>query len=257
MFKVTVDVKPVQRFVDELARQTRYATAVALTKTAQEAEKAIKGEMERSLDRPTPFTLNSLRTKPATKANLTAEVKIKDESFKAKPPVEWLSPQVYGGVRPLKRFEEMLRRSGALGPNEFAVPAQAARLDGYGNMSRGQLQAILADLQAFWTEATKSNNSTAETRRKRARRRDVAKRGVYFVPRPGSSLPRGVYERTSFGFGSSIRPVLVFVQGAPRYSKRIRFYEVGQRAFEQHYENYFDMAMREAIRTARSTQKAA
>ena len=45
MFKVTIDVKPVQRFVDDLAKQTLFATAKALTDTAKEAEKAIKGEM--------------------------------------------------------------------------------------------------------------------------------------------------------------------------------------------------------------------
>lgn len=255
MFKVTVDVKPVQRFVDELARQTRYATAVALTKTAQEAEKAIKGEMAKSLDRPTPFTLNSLRTKSATKANLTAEVKIKDEATKAKPPTVWLAPQVYGGVRLAKRSEERLRRAGVLGANEFVVPGQGAKLDQYGNMSRGQLQAILADMQAHWDH---SQNSTATSRAKRQRRKDVQKRAVYFTPRPGSTLQRGVYQRIGFGFGgSAIKPVLIFVQGAPRYAKRVRFYEVGQRAVQQHFENYFDMAMREAIRTARSMQKAA
>ena len=254
MFKVTIDVKPVQRFVDDLAKQTLFATAKALTDTAKEAEKAIKGEMAKSLDRPTPFTLNSLRTKPATKANLTAEAKIKDEAANAKPPTVWLAPQVYGGVRLAKRSEERLRRAGVLAANEFVVPGQGAKLDQYGNMSRGQLQAILADMQAHWDH---SQNSTATSRAKRQRRRDAQKGAVYFTPRPGSALQRGVYQRIGFGFGSAIRPVLIFVQGAPRYAKRVRFYEVGQRAVEQHFENYFDMAMREAIRTARSMQKAA
>ncbi len=254
MFKVTLDVKPAQRFVDELAKQTLFATAVALTRTAKRVESAIKDEMAKSLDRPTPFTLNSLRTKPATKSNLTAEVKIKDEATKAKPPTAWLAPQVYGGARVAKRSEERLRRAGVLGLNEYVVPGQGAKLDQYGNMSRGQLQAILADMQAHWD---RSQNSTAESRSKRARRRSIEKRAVYFVPRAGSLLQRGIYQRIGFGFGSAVRPVLIFVQGAPRYSKRIRFYEVGTRVVQQHYRNEFDAALRDAIRTAQQTRQAA
>lgn len=251
MFKIAAqalfDGKAAKAVLTDIQKRVEISTAIALTTTAKAAEAAIRREMGSAFDRPTEFTLNSLFVKPATRGRLVAEVKIKDESFKSIPPIKWLAPQVYGGARPPKRFEQRMRRVGVLGPNEFAVPAQGAKLDGNGNMSGGQLQAILADVQAHWDH---SRNSTAQSRAKRGRRRNVAKRGVYFVPRPGSSLPRGVYERTSFGFGSSIRPVLIFVDGAPRYSKRLRFFEVAQHIVDTRYAAIWDRAMAEGIRIA-------
>jgi len=167
--QVIPDLKGMQETMHRIEReQVPFATALALTRTAKFVEGEIRKEIPRAFSAPTRFTLNSLWTKTATKRKLVAEVRVKDESFKAKAPIEWLSPQIYGGSRGVKRFEERLRKVGVLGPNQYAVPGQAAKLDAYGNMSRGQLVAILSDVQAHWDPA---QNATRASRAKRGARR--------------------------------------------------------------------------------------
>lgn len=251
MLKVTVvpDLRAMQAQMRRIEReQVPFATAMALTKTAKFVEKKISEEMARVFDRPTRYTLNSLRTAPATKRKLVAEVKIKDESFKAVAPIKWLAPQVYGGTRGHKRFEQRLIQAGVMASNEYAMPGQAAQLDGYGNMSRAQMVAILSDVQAHWDP---QQNSTRASRVKRAKRR--RRGGIYFAVtvRRGKLRP-GVYERIGFGFGTAVRPVLVFVRKQPAYRKRLRFFETAEQVSAMRFRMEFNLAMRQAVRTARA-----
>ena len=102
VYNVKGDIQEVQRHLSGLGRdQVPFATALALTNTAKFIETKIKEEIPRAFDRPTRFTLNSTYIRPATKQRLWAEVKIKDESFKAVAPIKWLAPQIYGGSRGL------------------------------------------------------------------------------------------------------------------------------------------------------------
>ncbi|SER86124.1 hypothetical protein SAMN04244573_04468, partial [Azotobacter beijerinckii] len=50
-----------------IERQMPFATALALTRTAQLAKEAIEQDMRSVFDRPTRWTLNSLRLIPARK----------------------------------------------------------------------------------------------------------------------------------------------------------------------------------------------
>lgn len=246
-FRVEPDIARMQQTLNFIGRdQVPYATALALTRTAKFVEGEIRKEMPRTFRSPTRFTLNALRTAPATKQKLVAEVKVKDESFKAVAPIKWLSPQIYGGPRTAKRFEERLRTAGILGANQYAMPGQGAKMDGNGNMSRGQIVAILSDLQAHWDKA---QNTTQASRAKRGARRKRG--GVYFVVRTQTGRLRpGVYERTAFAFGSAVKPVLIFT-GQPRYRKRLRFFEVAEAVSPMRFRLELKRAAREAMRTAR------
>src|SRR5579859_7336959 len=103
-FSVKGDVEAVRKMLGSVrAELLPYATATALTRTAQRCQSAIKGEMARVFDRPTSFTLNSAYIQYATKFKQRATVGIKDQSYKGVPPIVWLSPQVYGGPREVKR----------------------------------------------------------------------------------------------------------------------------------------------------------
>ena len=73
--------------------QVPYATAVALTKTAQDAARELNAELPRYLDNPTPFTRNAFTLKRATKRDLNAIVFAKDVQAK------YLRYQVFGGAR--------------------------------------------------------------------------------------------------------------------------------------------------------------
>lgn len=241
----------VQRTIDALGKQVRYAAAVAMTRTAQDVKSALQREMSRAFDRPTRFTLNSLFLKPATKEKLEAQVFIKDSNR----PKHYLHPEIDGGNRPQKRFEELLRQRGLLGQGERTVPGGGARLDAFGNMGRGQIVSILSQLQAF-NLAGASQNATG-SKRSRARRAKVK----YFYARQRESrvgagawkggekvqhLSTGIYAKTAIG----IQPVLIFVKAAD-YKKRLRFYETGEQVVKQNFEGHFNREYAKALATVR------
>jgi len=208
-------------------QERRTAVAIALTRTAQDVRRAEVDEMKRVFDRPTRFTLNSLFLDRATPQRLHAVVWLK-ESWPSKGQ-HYLRPQIHGGGRPVKRFEKLLQDKGLLPPGMYAVPAGGARLDAYGNMSRGQLTQILSQLGAY-QETGSQHNRTGSTRS----RRTVKRAGQYFVARPGNGrLPLGVWHKQ----GGTVKPVLLFVK-APRYEKRFRFYEVGQRVVRERFHGH-------------------
>jgi hypothetical protein len=230
---VTDAIKGLTRLEKE---QVPFATAVALTRSAKNAETNLKAEIGRVFERPTPFTQNSIYTRVATKRDLTASVEVKNFAGKADAPIRWLAPQIYGGGRRRKRFEQLLATQGLLPVGLYAVPGLGARLDRYGNMSRGQIVQILSAVGA-------SRDAGQNRRGKRKGRR---RGGDYFVARAGGHLKPGVYERIGFAFGSAVRPVLLFVK-APFYRKRLRFFEITQDTVRVEFPRQFVIALNAAL----------
>jgi hypothetical protein len=113
-------------------RQVPFALARAMNLTGRDVIGAERDEMSSVFDRPTPFTLNSLRLRPATKQELVAVVELRDSNR----PNHYILPQIHGGPRLQKRFEQLLVQRGVMKADERAVPALGAELDSYGNMSR-------------------------------------------------------------------------------------------------------------------------
>src|SRR6185436_14569780 len=221
-----------------------------------DVRKAWSDAMPSVFDQPTALTRNAVLYKKATKDNLVAEVFIRDEASKGTPPSRYLISQVEGGPRDEKPFEHLLRNAGILGSNEYAVPAKGFPLDAFGNVPGGVINAILSDLQA---SRDPLGRSSAESRAKRERRRNVSKRAVYFLsnpnlPRSGGRrqhLPYGIFERTKFGSGSSIRMVFVIVKGAPTYRVRFDAQGLAQRAFNESFPARFEQRMLAALRSAK------
>ena len=67
-------IRDVVSDVEFAQKQTRFATAVALTRIANKIREEEKAELPRKLDRPIPFTLRAFRYEKATKVNLRAKV---------------------------------------------------------------------------------------------------------------------------------------------------------------------------------------
>jgi hypothetical protein len=256
-YSVRGDIREIEKHLSASARDhIPFATALALTRTAQFVEQKIKEEIPRAFDRPTRFTLNSTWVRPATKQRLWAEVKIKDESFKAKAPIEWLRAQIYGGSRPMKRFEDRLIAAGRMPPGHYAVPASGATYDAFGNMSRGEIVKLMSDLQSHF-DPLQNTTATSAGRRRRSR----TKRAQFYfstwpVNKRTAHLRPGIYRRSEFGFGSSIRPVLIFVKRA-RYRKRFKFFEIADAVAPMRFPLEVSLAMRQALMTARPTRMAA
>jgi hypothetical protein len=225
-------------------KQVRFAASVALNKTARLAKDEAVAVMKRSFDRPTPFTLRSLFIKPSTKANLQAMVYVKDQAAggKSKSLAESLGHEFSGGTRIRKRLELWLERAGYISSNEFVVPGAAAKLDQYGNMSRGQIQQILSQLRAG-SDPTAFKSSSVRSKR------NVAKSGGIFWSR-GGKLPRGAWMRYGFAAGNAVKPLLLVIN-SPVYKRRVNLPEITRRVIARNFEREFKKAFEMAMSTAR------
>lgn len=268
-FVVKDDIERVVRQVaSRVERQVPFATAKALTRTAQSVRDEERAHMASVFDRPTPWTLNSLFVRSATKANLQAEVSFKEPGSKGTDPSRVLRHHIRGGSREWKRFELALKRIGVLLPTWAAVPGEGAKMDAFGNMSRGQIVQLLSYLQAFGEQGYRAN--ITERGRSRLARRGRTEGGYsriggveYFVSRgPGQwfgagswkhgrvqHLAPGVWARSGM-WGGNIKPVLMFVP-MPSYTARFKFYEVAQRTVSERFPVEFEQALRSAMETAR------
>lgn len=241
MIKVTLE--GVKRVTEELAKaekQVKFATAVALTRTAQIAKREVEAEMPKVFDRPTRWTLNSLRLIPAKKDRLVARVEMKNEADKSAPATRWLNPEIEGGPRQDKRSEARLRRNGVLPAGKFIVPGKGAKLDRFGNLTKGAITKVLSGVRAF-NDAGYSANATGS---RRSKAKGNAKR--YFVMKRGS-MPIGIAERTS----RSRMHILLAFTGRPNYRKRLDFYGIGDKVVQRHLRDEFEKAYASAMRTAR------
>jgi hypothetical protein len=247
----------IKRMLGEQQRQMPFALAVALTRTAQDVKKAEQAEISKVFDRPTRYTLNSLWMKPAKKQDLEARVWVKDSER----PDHYLLPQIMGGQRPLKRFEQLLVQRGLMRSSERAVPGAAAKLDGYGNMNRGQIVKILSQLQTFNLAGSDANASNSRRSKvKRAREAYFVSTGQGTHPYGGHSwskgrmtqhLPRGVWVRKPHtALGSTVSPVLVFVPRAS-YRVRLRFFDVANATISRVFSGHLNASVQRALATAK------
>lgn len=251
--KLEFDMRELQRNVIEplqaSERRVKAAVAVALTKVAGMVQAAERAEMVDVFDRPKPYTLNSLYLKPArgNDAVVQAEVGLKDQASEGRAATSWLRWQIEGGLRRSTGFEEALVRGGAMPSGMRAVPGRGARLDSYGNVSRGQMQQVLGQLRIETgllgsTRAMTSYtfNDTKKDRRLKGNkiRRAYGRAGGQFVAFPNGrgKLRAGVYlvegkdfgARLGYGRNGRLTPIFIFVTKAEYEAERFDFHYVAQ-----------------------------
>ncbi len=249
MITIQFDPSSINRAFDNMARQIPFATSLAINRTAQLLKEALQGEMQSVFDRPTPWTMNSLQITPSTKQRLEAKI-----WFKVPPRFtenrHYLEPQVYGGGRPFKGAERLLQMTFNLPRGWYALPGPSARMDSYGNMSRGQIVQILSALRSLPAGIGNRPLQYGLTRGSRAPKNQAQ----FFVIQPyrGSHLQPGVWMR---GANRSVAQVLLFVPNVS-YRKRFAFFEICQRVMEQEMAGQFDKAFQYALATATARDKA-
>jgi hypothetical protein len=253
--KVTLEGLPqLQRKLASLTQQARYAASLTLNTLARyPVQDAVRHEMRDSLDRPTPFTLNSLTVaKRATAADLTAVVDFKQVGGGGRPASNYLRWQVEGGERRLKAFEVALRSIGVLPGGYFVTPGQGAKMDEYGNISRGQIVAILSYFRAFQEQGKGFKlNATAASRARLARGTRTRLGYRYFAGRPGGRGQLGIYQDVRIAPGvRELLPVFIFVQWA-RYEPRLDIKLAADLAVKREAAPIFQAALAQALRTAR------
>ncbi len=251
-FNISNAFPQLRREIEQIERQRRFAVAVALTRTAQDVAGAELEEIARAFDRPTPYTMGALRVQPATKDKLEAVVMLKDDSYVSKAgiaPAKYLLPQIEGGSGHLKRFERVLQMAGWMPAGWRAVPGRFARLDAYGNVSRGQIIQILSQLRLTTTAGYDRNISLDPKKRRAAFKRAG---GQYFaLPKGRGKLLPGIYQARDTAWGRAApRPVFIFVRGV-LFRERFAFAEVAERTARERFPIRFDEALAMALRTAR------
>lgn len=217
-----------------ILKQIPFATALALTRTAQDAQTTATRRISRTLDSPKPLTVRSVKIQSATKQGRPARVFVKDDVAKGNAPAKYLRALEFGGPRRVKRFERALQLAGALEPGEYAIPADGGSIDLRGNRGVGGIYTrILTRLRANPT----FNNVNADVSGKGRRSRGIQ----YF--RRGDFI----WERLN---KTKVRPILAVVR-RPTYRRTLRFAEVVERTARRRMPTQWAVAVTRAISTAR------
>lgn len=158
MFTLSVkaDLRKVSRSLDDMMRkQLPFAASQALNGTADLVRIAERDNMREVLDEPTPFTLNSVAVKRATKKNLVALVYVKPVA------AAYLLPYQAGG-------KNKLNSAALLKPIN-------AKVNQYGNLPRNMVRRLANSSNAFIGKVKTKNGvvdgvwkRTKATRGKRA-----------------------------------------------------------------------------------------
>lgn len=214
--------------VANLQKQTRYATAVALTRTAKAVKDAMPTVMDQELDRPTSFTKRGLFVKVASPSNLTAVVGFMDRQ------ASYLKYQIAGGTR-------------APTARGIKLPGNI-ELNSFGNIPKGIIDKLKAAAQSGQLSKAVGKKIGVGNRRK-----GTAPLQLFYGKPTGrgwEKAPMGIWRRVPGSPGKLI-PVILFEDTPARYQPRFKFYEAATTVVRREWDRQFADAFAEAMRTAR------
>ncbi len=267
MIKVDIrGLKDAVRFIDQTGKQAQFATSVAITRTAGHVKSALRDEFSAKFDRPTPMVMRSIFIKPARKDDLEAVVWLKTGALGGKNQrsmSQIIGHHFYGGGRENKQIEVVLRQQGFLFPGEMIVPGAGAKLDRYGNMSRGQSTQILSQIGIRGAGYDSTPTGSRRSRRNVARAGKIfwsygsgvtkkplvdKKTGIAYgyVGGNPNHLPKGAWVRS----GRTVRPLMIAIRSAS-YGRRFDLNKIGNDAINRHFSIEFNKAFDSALNTAR------
>lgn len=246
MIKLTVETEGLMNQLKAIREKgIVYAVSMAMTWTAKAAADAFKKDLTK-LDRPTPFTQNASRYKPATKDRTEYDVFIQDEASKGVPPSKYLKALVQGGYRANKKTERALRSKGILPPGWQIEPGEDAKLDAYGNLQGGggRYVQILSALKAMGEQGYTANRTAASAKRNARTQRD------YFVLYSlKTKTPLGIYTRKG---KRDVAQILKFVPKRAKYSQTLHFAETIAKSFNENFDKYFKEGLQRMLIKVRS-----
>lgn len=237
--QIKIDTSSLQALaarIGGMSKQVTYAASRAINSVAFKVMREESAGTS-AFDRPKPATRSAFRVEKSTKQNLTATIAVKSRGQGGLPANEYLHPSIKGGRRGFKRSEIMLRAAGILPAGMFTAPGRGAKLDAYGNMSRGQIAQILSYFQTYGKTAL---NSTRMNMSQEKRAKMQSKNAYFVIPN------RGIWQRN----GKAITPILMFISKAD-YKIIFDFEKIAQHVIEREWDREFSSALEDAIRTAR------
>jgi hypothetical protein len=239
---VTVDLSKLIAKLDAAREQVPFATALALTRTAQNVQGALVDEMKSVFKAPSSFTLRSLTVTRAEKTALLATVGVRGADT-GRGAIRWLAPEVFGGERS-HAIEALLQPLG-LPPNGlYAVPGASAKMAGSsGRIDINWFRSLVADIAA--QGITQARGIVTRRIRGTGRKRAGVLQYAILLEKRGKLQP-GIYGRR----GRGIYPFVLFVR-KPNYRARLDFFGVAQRVARETFPYEFRAAVAKAMATAR------
>jgi len=237
MLTVKADFYAASEWAAMTAKQIPFATAMALTRTAQDVKRAEIATMKQVFDRPTRYVLDALYVQPASKATLTAQVGFKDTFFtRAGSTDAWtiLGPHIEGGGRKMKKSEIHIF-------GNYYVPTKyaASYLDSHGNLPGGLLYKIQGQLMV----QTDPLNNATNSRRSQANRANMR----FFIQRMATG-----YKAVMLRLGNSRDAVPFLLEiPAPQYRKRFPYWDVADKTIRDRLPVNWDAAIQYAMGTTR------
>ncbi len=213
---VRLDASKIERALLKVAPALRDAAAKeVIGRTAGLVRKEIMAELPKVFDRPTPWTVNSIRYSISGDGQ-AATLFVTDDRAKGISAQDFLRAEIMGGPRKDKRSEKALLSRGLLQGGEQVAPGNSGELDRFGNLRAGLIVQALSGIGAMH-EMGFVANATARSRA-RAKRAQLAHASTgtrFFVGKVHGGAP-GVYEVLG---RHHVRAVMHFI-ARPAYKAR-------------------------------------
>lgn len=222
--KISVDVRgldAIKAHLSGIGKQVAFAASKALNATGKKVADAMPEEIERAIDKPTPFTRRGVRVlKYADKGRLETTVGFMSAQAK------YMAYQIEGGTRPP-------------GPAGLKLP-NAIKLNEFGNIPKGVINQLIA--------VARKEGSLKKATSKRIRL--SAKVDLFYgdpTDHGGKVFPRGIYKIVN----GALIPLVVFPQKPAQYRARFDFAGKAKIVVDREWQRQFDVALAEAMRAAR------
>jgi hypothetical protein len=234
MIKLDINLDGHKAILDRLSaveeKNWQRILADASTETAFYVRNKVRKQMPEYLDRPKPFTVNSIYVEKGKSRDAEASVLWRKPAG-GNSGGRYLIPTVEGGDRRVKGFERSLQSAGLMPPGDVAVPTKDAPKDAYGNVPSSFILKVIAALK-FNPSGSKYKND---------------KRAFFVVvKRQGRGLTPGIYERRYAALGGSIRRIFGFFSRAV-YKQTFPFYDLGRKAAEEKFPEKLEQAIQKQI----------
>lgn len=243
------------------AKQVEYAEAAARHRVGHAVRQQIETEIASGFDRPTPWFQKSVYVRPykpikgadvaifikdvGAGASAAAINALRVNPLSAPEPgstADILGHHFSGGSRKRKKIEEAFTRAGLIKGNELLVPGPDAKLDRYGNLSRGQVQQIYAALYLY------RDPHQNRTRSRRSQRNDAAAGRMFWSNGDHPmKVRRGLWATSR---SKQLQLLLIPIPQAV-YRKRIDLPAIAAQRVAADFDREFRGALQQALSTAR------
>jgi len=234
MFNVVMTYQHVPRSMSRLRAELPGVAARVLTEFARVGVEATQRAMPQAFDRPTPFTVDTVRFKAAERKDQSPSSAVfipKSNQDKGLPTSEYMRPGVLGSARrSQKRSEAMLTRRGILPTGWALLPGSftSRKKDVYGNVPGSYYKEIIQALQ-LRNPGEKYFKGISKASKRRAAIMGVG-REFFAVSSAGQGIAPGIYKRDYKKNGA---PLQYFVfRPIPSYKKRLDMPRVVQAAVQ-------------------------